>query len=29
VVPAGENECNQCRSAGYECVINYSDERRK
>jgi hypothetical protein len=29
VVPAGENECNQCRTAGYDCVINYADERRK
>ena len=29
VVAAGETECQQCKNAGYVCVITYDDERRK
>ncbi|ETS75242.1 hypothetical protein PFICI_13726 [Pestalotiopsis fici W106-1] len=29
VVPKGQNECNQCKRSGAECIIKNDDERRR
>jgi hypothetical protein len=29
VVPAGANECTQCKRSGIECIIRNDDERRR